>query len=61
MQIPTMPSYIEQMLMDRLGRKLLADFGEPLRPSARETPEPPAEGDDEGDAETEGETSTPAR
>jgi len=48
MQIPTMPSYIEQMLIDRLGRKLQADFGEPLRPTRRAPPEAPPEAPAEG-------------
>lgn len=45
-QVPAMPSYVEQMLLDRLDRKLRADYGEP---SARPRDEPggekkPAEG-----------------
>lgn len=45
-QIPSMPSYIEQMLIDRLGRKLREEFGEPPPPPER--PDPPAEEPDEG-------------
>lgn len=40
-QINSMPSYIEQMMLDRLARKLHDEFGEPP-PPPRE-PEPPAE------------------
>ncbi|MBK8169050.1 MAG: hypothetical protein IPK60_01745 [Sandaracinaceae bacterium] len=28
-QIPAMPSYVERMILDRLGRKLIDEFGEP--------------------------------
>ncbi len=38
-QIPAMPSYVEQMLLDRLARKLRAEFGAP--PERRRPPEPP--------------------
>ena len=45
-QIPAMPSYVERMILDRLNRKLLRDFGEPIvRPSARS----PAASADESD------------
>jgi len=37
-QIPSMPSYVEQMLLDRLERKLRAEFGAPP-----ERPRPPAQ------------------
>jgi hypothetical protein len=51
-QVPSMPSYVEQMLLDRLARKLTDEFGEPppSPPPARPEP-PPAErpGDDEDD------------
>lgn len=30
-QVPSMPSWVERMLMDRLTRKLREDFGEPPR------------------------------
>ncbi|MFW5876665.1 MAG: hypothetical protein ACOCXM_08005 [Myxococcota bacterium] len=36
--IPAMPSYIEQMLIDKLEKKLEADYGEPP-PPPRERPE----------------------
>lgn len=51
-QIPSMPSYIEQMLLDRLGRKLREEFGEPPPPPER--PEPPAEEPDDGEDEGSG-------
>lgn len=41
-QIPAMPSYIEQMMLDRLSRKLLDELGEPP-PPPRRRPDPPAE------------------
>jgi hypothetical protein len=57
LQIPSMPSYIERMLLDKLSRKLREDFGLPV-PPPRPTPpapEPPSEGeDDEGDAPVSG-------
>jgi hypothetical protein len=31
-QIPAMPSYIERMLLDKLKRKLLDEYGEPAPP-----------------------------
>jgi hypothetical protein len=43
-QIPAMPSYIEQMIVDRLARKLREEFGDP--PVVR--PPPSREGDDTG-------------
>ncbi|MCS6797394.1 MAG: hypothetical protein NZ898_02495 [Myxococcota bacterium] len=36
-QIAAMPTYVERMLLDRLQRKLLEDYGEPLRPPTRRT------------------------
>ena len=48
-QIPSMPSYIEQMLIDRLGRKLREEFGEPPPPPER--PDPPAEEPEEDGGE----------
>lgn len=43
-RIPAMPSYIEQMMLDRLARKLRDELGEPPPPPPppRE-PDPPAE------------------
>ncbi len=31
-QIPAMPSYIERMLLDKLKKKLMDEYGEPLPP-----------------------------
>lgn len=39
-QIPNMPSYVERMISDRLGRKLVEDFGDPA--PARPQPRSPA-------------------
>lgn len=43
-QVPAMPSWVERMILDRLTRKLHADFGEPprmARPSRPRRSEPP--------------------
>jgi hypothetical protein len=42
--IPAMPSYVERMILDRLGRKLVEDFGEPLPARAPTRPESTGEG-----------------
>lgn len=41
-EVPAMPSYVEQMIVDKLQEKLRADYGEPPRVPARprETPRP---------------------
>jgi hypothetical protein len=39
-QIPAMPSYIERMLLDKLERKLIEEYGEPA-PAPREPAEDP--------------------
>ncbi len=44
-QIPAMPSYIERMLLDKLEKKLVAEYGVPA-PPAKAPDEPPAEGDE---------------
>lgn len=42
-QIPSMPSYVERMVLDRLTRKLREDFGDAPRPPRPARPaEPPA-------------------
>jgi hypothetical protein len=66
LQIPAMPSYIEQMLVDRLGRKLREEFGEPPAPPPREPPRrgperQPDEEPDEGTPPTEGDDAPPVR
>ena len=43
-QIPAMPSYIERMLLDKLEKKLLDEYGEPERPK-KPAPEPEEDGD----------------
>ena len=35
-QIPAMPSYIERMLLDKLEKKLMDEYGDPERPVAPE-------------------------
>ncbi|MEM9189670.1 MAG: hypothetical protein AAGF12_10875 [Myxococcota bacterium] len=52
-QIPAMPSYIEQMLLDRLGQKLRSEFGEPPPRRPRREPSPPSEDDENNDEEAE--------
>lgn len=43
-QIPAMPSYIERMLLDKLKRKLMDEYGEPLPPPKKKPEEvPPSE------------------
>ena len=49
-QVPSMPSWVERMLIDRLTRKLRDDFGDPPRPARparteREAPADPPERD----------------
>ena len=39
-QLPGLPGYVEQMLLDRLGRKLGQEYGSPLAPKPAK-PEPP--------------------
>ena len=41
-QIPAMPSYIERMLLDKLQKKLISEFGEPA-PAPKTPTDPPAE------------------
>jgi hypothetical protein len=41
-QIPAMPSYIERMLLDKLKKKLINEYGEPL-PPPKKPEEPPAD------------------
>ena len=44
MQIPAMPSYIERMLLDKIKRKLMDEYGEPLPPPKKKPEEvPPSE------------------
>jgi hypothetical protein len=39
-QLPGLPGYVEQMLLDRLSRKLGQEYGQPLSPKPAK-PEPP--------------------
>lgn len=53
-QVQGMPSYVEQMLLDRLGKKLLAEYGPPVAPPKAPTPTPaPSPPASEGDAGSE--------
>jgi hypothetical protein len=44
-QIPAMPSYIERMLLDKLEKKLVDEYGVPA-PPAKKPEAPPAEAED---------------
>jgi hypothetical protein len=44
-QIPKMPSYIERMLLDKLEKKLVDEYGEPT-PPPKKPEEPPADGEE---------------
>ncbi len=46
-QIPAMPSYIERMLLDKLKKKLMKEYGEPLPPPKQPEEEPAPPSDDE--------------
>ncbi|MBW2461384.1 MAG: hypothetical protein JRH11_07040 [Deltaproteobacteria bacterium] len=48
-QIPSMPSYVEQIILDRLDRKLRAEFGAPPERPRRERRRPGRGGDDDDD------------
>lgn len=48
-QVKGMPSYVEQMLLDRLDKKLLSEFGPPAKPKKPE-PAPPSAPPAESDA-----------
>jgi len=41
-QIPAMPSYIERMLLDKLHKKLIHEYGEPITPPKKPVEPPPA-------------------
>jgi hypothetical protein len=41
-QVQGMPGYVEQMLLDKLQRKLREEFGEPLEPAKPVKPAPPS-------------------
>ncbi|MCA9604146.1 MAG: hypothetical protein KC619_01040 [Myxococcales bacterium] len=46
-QVPSQPTYVERMLIDRLTRKLSEDYG--LPPPSRRAPAPPPPSDDDED------------
>lgn len=53
LQIPSMPTYVENMILERLAKKLEQEFG---APKEAKKPEPPKDKDkDEGDAPVDGE------
>ena len=38
LQVPALPTYVEQMLLDKLKRKLSEEFGDPTMPNKKEKP-----------------------
>jgi hypothetical protein len=44
-QIPAMSSYIERMLLDKLRKKLISEFGEPTPPPKKPTDAPSSDHD----------------
>ncbi len=51
MQIPAMPGYIERMLLDKLQKKLVTEYGEPPPPQKKpKEPPPPEQGEEEPSA-----------
>lgn len=53
-QVPSMPSYVERMLIDRLSRKLSEDYGQPPPTRRAPAPTPPVDDDDAADDATPG-------
>jgi hypothetical protein len=53
MQVNSMPSYVERMLLDRLSRKLTEEYGAPPPRRREPAPAPPAEEAPEEDGEDE--------
>jgi hypothetical protein len=71
MQVPAMPSYVEQMLLDRLVKKLETEYGPPREakpvPPPDNKPKPdqgagdkPKDGDRDGDRDAKKREKTPA-
>lgn len=58
-QVQSMPSYVERMLLDRLRRKLSDDYGAPP-PARRPEPPPVADEGEGGDDGSEGDDEAPA-
>lgn len=52
-QVPQMPTYVERMMLDRLGRKLMGDYGQPPATRAPPTPAPAPPADEDEPDETE--------
>lgn len=50
-QIPGMPAYVEQVMLDQLKRKMKADYGAPLPPPPKKKPESKPEGGKKSDSE----------
>lgn len=50
-QLPTLPSYVERMIVNRLERKLRTEVGEPPRPSRARPVAPPIEEDEDDEDE----------
>ena len=44
-QIPAMPSYIERMLLDKLTKKLVHEYGEPEPPPKKPSDSPSSDGE----------------
>jgi hypothetical protein len=49
--IPAMPSYVERMVLDKLGKKLEKDYGLPPPPRPKKKPAPKDPEPDEGEAD----------
>ena len=58
--IQALPSYVENMIMDRLGRKLEQEFGAPHEAKPKK-PAEPAPGKDDGDASEQERPKAPAK
>lgn len=57
-QVKGMPSYVEQMVLDRLDKKLLAEVGPPPKPPKPVAPKPKPPPDEDGGSETSAEPRT---
>jgi hypothetical protein len=57
-QVQGMPSYVEQMMLDKLARKLKDEVGDPLEPK-KPAPEKPKDPAKKPDAPPEGEAPPP--
>jgi hypothetical protein len=59
-QIQGMPAYVEQMLIERLGRKLKDEYGEPLEPTRPPAQKPPESAPSEEPGASDPGTDVPA-